>query len=269
MLLNIQEATIEIEYEYDQYDTNGTPDDLTDDSTVKATSEFTLNLSGIRVNTLTNSDSNPLIQEQLASSSLDEPTDKIYVQGGRFHGRIRLFSRNNEVNQAILNDLKTENWLINQAKLVFYLDPEQPNFSSELFASRLYIYRYDSGQPLLDYFSDNSVTSASANSGKTTYGGVLEFDESNRPFRYAFDVTNHVSNIIRNDTINFDLGLVVTGDINDNTILDAIKLSTDNSKIKYPRGATLNPLGSVLIGSHPEENLSDKKVQLELTYSSY
>ena len=268
MLLNIQEATIEIEYEYDQYDTNGTPDDLTDDSTVKATSEFTLNLSGIRVNTLTNSDSNPLIQEQLASSSLDEPTDKIYVQGGRFHGRIRLFSRNNEVNQAILNDLKTENWLINQAKLVFYLDPEQPNFSSELFASRLYIYRHDSGQPLLDYFSDNSVTSASANSGKTTYGGVLEFDESNRPFRYAFDVTNHVSNIIRNDTINFDLGLVVTGDINDNTILDAIKLSTDNSKIKYPRGATLNPLGSVLIGSHPEEDLSDKKVQLELTYSS-
>ena len=152
MLLNIQEATIEIEYEYDQYDTNGTPDELIDDSTVKATSEFTLNLSGIRVNTLTNSDSNPLNQEQLASSSLDEPTDKIYVQGGRFHGRIRLFSRNNEVDQTILNDLKTENWLINQAKLFFYLDPEQPNFSSELFASRLYLYRYDSGQPFIRLF---------------------------------------------------------------------------------------------------------------------
>jgi len=44
MLLNIQEATIEIEYEYDKYDTNGTPDELIDDTTVKVTSDFTLNL---------------------------------------------------------------------------------------------------------------------------------------------------------------------------------------------------------------------------------
>jgi hypothetical protein len=159
--------------------------------------------------------------------------------------------------------------LINQAKLVFYLDPEQPDFSSELLSPRLYLYRYDSGQPLLDYFSDNSVTSTSANSGKTTYGGVLEYDSSNNPLRYTFDVTNHISNIIKNDSINFDLGLVVTGDINDNTILDAIKLSSDNVKLNYPRGATLSPLGSVLVGSHPNENLSDKKVQLQLTYSSY
>jgi hypothetical protein len=82
-------------------------------------------------------------------------------------------------------------------------------------------------------------------------------------------VTNHISNIIKNDSINFDLGLVVTGDINDNTILDAIKLSSENVKLNYPRGATLSPLGSVLVGSHPNENLSDKKVQLQLTYSSY
>jgi hypothetical protein len=269
MLLNIQEATIEIEYEYDKYDTNGTPDELIDDTTVKATSDFTLNLSGIRVNTLKNFNSNPLIQELIANTSLEEPTDKLCVQGGKYHGKIRLFSSSNEVDESLLNNLRSQNWLINQAKLVFYLDPEQPDFSSELLSPRLYLYRYDSGQPLLDYFSDNSVTSTSANSGKTTYGGVLEYDSSNNPLRYTFDVTNHISNIIKNDSINFDLGLVVTGDINDNTILDAIKLSSDNVKLNYPRGATLSPLGSVLVGSHPNENLSDKKVQLQLTYSSY
>jgi len=37
----------------------------------------------------------------------------------------------------------------------------------------------------------------------------------------------------------------------------------------YPLSATLNPLGAVLIGSHPEATSEDKKVKLELVYSSY
>jgi hypothetical protein len=267
MLLDLQGAAVKVAYEYDKYDTNGTPDDLTDDGIVKETDEVSLTLSGIRVNTLHNVDSNPVIQERIANSNSNLTADKLYVQGGRYHGRIRLFSSDNEIDQSLLGNLQTQNWLINQAKLVFYLDPDENNFSSDLFASRLYLYRYDTGEALLDYFSDNSVTNA--NSGKTTFGGVLEFDESNKPYRYTFDVTNHISNIVRNDSLNFDLGLVVTGNITDNTTVDALLNASENTSIKYPRAATLNPLGSVLIGSNPNANQSDKKVQLELTYSSY
>jgi hypothetical protein len=268
MLLNIQEATIKIEYEYDKLNSNGTPDDVTDDVVEKGQKEFVLNVAGIRVNTLNNKGINSFVEQQIDSSLTNTPTAKIYVQSGRYHGRIRLFSNDAE-EETILEELKKENLLINQAKLVFYLDPELSNSSPELFAQRLYLYRYESGQPLLDYFSDNSVTTSASNSGKSNFGGTLEYDEGNRPYKYTFDVTNHVSNIVRNDSLNFDLGLVVTGDVNDNTILDAIKTGSQNFNLKYPRAATLNPLGSVLVGSNPAESLNDKKVQLELTYSSY
>jgi hypothetical protein len=37
----------------------------------------------------------------------------------------------------------------------------------------------------------------------------------------------------------------------------------------YPLTATLNPLGAILVGSHPDELLDDKRVRLEIIYSSY
>ena len=84
-----------------------------------------------------------------------------------------------------------------------------------------------------------------------------------------FDLTKHISDIIRDDSLNIDLGLVVTSNIDDDSLLSAFEKLSENSSYNYPRAATLNPLGTILLGSSPGENLSDKKVQLELTYSSY
>jgi hypothetical protein len=133
----------------------------------------------------------------------------------------------------------------------------------------LYLYKYDSGAPLLDYITDNSEAPNLVNGNKITFGGFLEYDNNNRPYRYVFDITKHISDIIRNDSPNIDLGLVVTSNINDDTLLKAFEDLSEDSNYKYPRAATLNPLGTILLGSSPTENLSDKKVQLELTYSSY
>ena len=82
-------------------------------------------------------------------------------------------------------------------------------------------------------------------------------------------MTNHITNLIRKDSLNIDLGLVITSNIDDISVLDALQTSPDNANLRYQRAATLNPLGTVLIGSNPSQNLEDKKVQLELTYSSY
>jgi hypothetical protein len=62
---------------------------------------------------------------------------------------------------------------------------------------------------------------------------------------------------------------VVTSNIDDTSVLEALQNDSDDSNVKYPRAAVLNPLGTVLIGSNPSQILDDKKVQLELTYSSY
>ena len=60
---------------------------------------------------------------------------------------------------------------------------------------------------------------------------------------------------------------MVNADIDNLGFLNAVTESEE--ELLYPLSATLNPLGAVLIGSHPEATLEDKKVKLELVYSSY
>ena len=63
------------------------------------------------------------------------------------------------------------------------------------------------------------------------------------------------------------MGIVVSADINDVTFR-ATK-NENQTKIKYPTSSLLNPLGVVLIGSKPEANQEDKKVQLELLFTKF
>ena len=266
MLLDIQNANINIVYEYDDYQTQGTLGDTTDDTIEKAEKEFSLSFNGIRINTLKNSLFDAAVQEQLTISSNDNPSNRLYVQSGTFLGKIRLFGDEEQDENELIEDLRGETWLINEANLIFYIDPALAN-AKELLAQRLYLFNYDTGFPLSDYISDGSVSNFGANSDKSIFGGLLEYDDNNTPYRYKFNITDHISNIIRNDSINFDLGLVVNADIDNLGFLNAITESEE--ELLYPLSATLNPLGAVLIGSHPEATSEDKKVKLELVYSSY
>ena len=268
MLLNTQGAAVKIGYEYDKYNTNGTEEDINDDVIEKVKKEFILSLSSVRVNTLLASTQNSFVEQQIEKSDNGNPTDKLYLQSGRYHGKIKLFPDQSESESAILTNLKTKNWLINQARLVFYLDPEYANVTPNLLAPRLYLYEYENGAPLLDYTADNSVTTTGGNTNKTVFGGFLEYDDSNRPYRYTFDITKHISNLIRNESSNFDLGLVVQANIEDIALIEAVKSHGAEALIKYPRAAAQNNLGSVLIGSSTAEN-NLLKAQLEITYSSF
>lgn len=266
MLLDIQNANINIVYEYDDYQTQGTLGDTTDDTIEKAEKEFSLTFNGIRINTLKNSLFDAAVQEQLTISINDNPSNRLYVQSGTFLGKIRLFGDEEQDENELIEDLRGESWLVNEANLIFYIDPALAN-TKELLAQRLYLFNYDTGFPLSDYISDGSVSNFGANSDKSIFGGLLEYDDNNTPYRYKFNITDHISNIIRNDSINFDLGLVVNADIDNLGFLNAVTESEE--ELLYPLSATLNPLGAVLIGSHPEATLEGKKVKLELVYSSY
>ncbi len=260
MLLDIQNGEIKIKYEFDDYNTQTTLID-------KVERELTLSLGGNQINTLKNSAFEEAIEQRIVSSKNSEPTDKLYIQSSRLHGKIRLFEDENLDTNSLLEDLRTKNWLINEANLIFYIDPEL-NSPESLIAKRLYLFNYESGNPIVDYTIDGSVSTFGTNSSKENFGGILEFDENNKPYRYKFNLTNHISNVIRKDSTNYDLGLVVTANI-ENPF--AIKAQNDLSLeiFNYPAAATLNPFGAVLIGSHPNSSQQDKKVKLELRYSLY
>jgi len=266
MLLDIQNAAVNIVYEYDDYQTQGTLGDTSDDTVEKVEKEISLAFNGIRINTLKNSLFDAAVQEQLIASSNNTPTNRLYVQSGTFLGKIRLFDIENQNENELIESLRGQSWLINEANLIFYIDPNLAS-SQELLAQRLYLFAYNSGFPLSDYVSDGSVSNFGRNSNKKIFGGLLEYDDNNVPYRYKFNITDHISNIIRNDSINFDLGLVVNADINNITPIKAVTESEQD--LVYPLTASLNPLGAILIGSHPDASSEDKKVRLELIYSSY
>ena len=266
MLLDIQNAEIKISYEFKDNNTQGTLEDLTDDTIEILERNFSLSLGGAFLNVLKNEVFESSINKRIADSKNNIPTDKLFIQSSRLHGKIRLFSNEDPNENEQLNSIRDENLLVNQANLIFHVDPETP--IEQYNAQRLYLFNLNNGAPMIDYFSDGSTSNFGTNANKGIFGGKLELDENGNPSQYKFNITNHISNIIRNDSLNYDLGMTVTANIDTPSIIRAINQDEDQ-EIRYPLASTLNPLGTVLIGSHPDSLQFDKRVRLELIYSSY
>ena len=266
MLLDIQNAEIKISYEFKDNNTQGTLEDLTDDTIEILERNFSLSLGGAFLNVLKNEVFESSINKRIADSKNNIPTDKLFIQSSRLHGKIRLFSNEDPNENEQLNSIRDENLLVNQANLIFHVDPETP--VEQYNAQRLYLFNLNNGAPMIDYFSDGSTSNFGTNANKGIFGGKLELDENGNPSQYKFNITNHISNIIRNDSLNYDLGMTVTANIDTPSIIRAINQDEDQ-EIRYPLASTLNPLGTVLIGSHPDSLQFDKRVRLELIYSSY
>ena len=266
MLLDIQNAEIKISYEFKDNNTQGTLEDLTDDTIEILERNFSISLGGAFLNVLNNEIFESSINKRIADSKNNIPTDKLFVQSSRLHGKIRLFSNVDPNVNEQLNSIRDENLLVNQANLIFHVDPETP--IEQYNAQRLYLFNLNNGAPMIDYFSDGSTSNFGTNANKAVFGGKLELDENGNPSKYKFNITNHISNIIRNDSLNYDLGMTVTANIDTPSVISAINQDEDQ-EIRYPLASTLNPLGTVLIGSHPDSLQFDKRVRLELIYSSY
>ena len=269
MLLDISQASIKVEYEYDKYNKNGTEDDTSDDFIEKLNKSIPINLGGIKINTILNNNYDFEIENQISQSNQGNPTSKIYLSGSSgLHSKLNLFSSEKE-SSISLNDLRNSNWLINEANINLYID--QLNFSlySSLgIVNRLYLYNYEDSNPLNDYVLDETVSQNpnEVQSKKNYYGGILEYDDNGMPYRYKFRITDHIKRIIRNDSTNVELGLVITSNIDDISLRAAM---VSDQIIKYPSAALLNPLGVVLHGSHPDEENNSKKIQLEIFYTEF
>lgn len=259
MLLNLSVATIRLNYDYDVNQDQDTED--TSDDVIEPTSKtFFISLDGIQINHLEN--------EQVALNT--NPQERLMLNGGLGNiGKIKLFDQDESTSN--LADFRSSNILINEANLVFYVDPViTENWSEgDLIADRLYLYRIEDNSPLADYYSD-PTTGANNLLNKIVHSGILEYQDG-IPYRYKFRITEHVSNLIRSENEdlaeNVELGLVVTANINSVLVKNA-KLSEDQD-IFYPLAALQNPLGTFLVGPNPPQELLDKQLKLEVIYTDF
>jgi len=266
MLLDLSNASIKLEYTYDVKNTNGTLDNNEDDFTETEEKTFEMPLAGIQINTLKNSAFDTAISDQMVLAESGQQADKLFIKSGQWHGRVRLFgSSDGNVDISLIDSLRDQNQLLNEARISFYVDQQQQN-NEILLPPRLYLFDLNNGSPLLDQRIDDSENADATNASKFRFGGFLEYD-GNRPYRYVFTITEHVSNILRQDSTNVDLGVVVSADVTNLSFRKAKK--QNETALQYPTAAVLNPLGVVLVGSSDKINAGENKTELELFFTSF
>ena len=261
LLLNFSNALIRINYEFDRYNNNLTDSDLSDDFVYKDYNSFIIETNGITFNNFKKSTNNNI---------KDGDKSKIYLKGGLGHiAKIRLFESDLNKNSTLLDSIRNNNWLINEANLVFYVDQEEIlNWDNEELADRIFLFDMDNSSVILDYDIDNSTQSLN-NRNKYFYGGILEYDNNGIPYRYKFRITEYLRELLKNDDFeNSDLGLSLTSDILNKQFCSAI-LKNDSEKINIPVASVLNPMGTILVGTNPKIENLEKKLKLEIFYTDF
>jgi hypothetical protein len=173
------------------------------------------------------------------TNSKQSGNDRLYVQGAA--GSIAIVELLSNENLA---ELQSNNWLITDANLVFYVDQ---NASSNIAPERLFIYNFDENLQIRDVITE----------GITATGGVLERDEDGNPYRYSFKITDYISELLKSDDPDdlVKIGLKVFNPTDTPTSL------TDVEIIDF----SWNPKGVVLFDHNA--SAGEKRIKLEIFYS--
>jgi hypothetical protein len=261
MILNFSEAEIRIVYDYQKYDKNDTDDDTSDDVIESTEDEYKLNLNGIKLNSfkydLYPADIITAISDTINNAGL------VYLKGGEgIMAEIELFKDDN--GNDLLEEIRKKEWLVNEASLSIYINKDMLSSSGGIIEpSRLYLYDIDNKAPLIDYFVDNSA-GPKEYQNKIVHGGSIELDEDKNGLMYKIRISEHIKNVIRKDSTNTKLGLVVSSDIS-NTI--NVEVETKDLMTFIPNSTAINPLGTVLIGPSPSAEYYEKRMKLDLYYT--
>jgi hypothetical protein len=258
ILLDLTQGNIRINYEYDGLD---------DGSTVVKKNNYILTLltgggaqpiGGNAVNTLIN---DALPPEISAALDTNENASSIYLKGGSgTFAQVQLFEPNN--GESIINEIKENNWIINEANIIFYVDRnvlDAAGISQE--PPRLYLYNADTNNALYDITQGNEPSLIGRID--TNYGGGLE-TEGEKGIKYKVKITNYINDIIVRDSANATLGLAVTADIANPIAFEAMLDDTDEKGL--PVASTLTPLSTVLVGSNVPDT-DDRKMKLQIFYT--
>ena len=263
-LLDLTEANITITYEYDDIDPET-------EEKVTAERDFVLSFlsgssqSGISGNAV-NVFENEILPTNVASAvDNGENASRIYVKGGATLAEVLLFEDVENGGAEIINQIKQNNWVINEANLVFYVDREALD-ASVVEPPRLYLYNAETNFPLYDISNESVTPNTSTNPLRyyPNHDGLLE-RENDLGVKYTVRITEHINNIIVRDSANAKLGLTLTPNINLAAIQEAI--GSDMQGVNYPLGAAMSPLGTVLYGSNVDPSNEAKKLKLEIYYT--
>ncbi|CAM4128893.1 DUF4270 domain-containing protein [Zobellia roscoffensis] len=258
-LFNLKLANITVSYTYDTADSEGVVTEkggqkdlvlnFLRDSFSSTTGQL-LSTDGNAVNTFVNEVYPPEITDNLDTG---ENASEIYLKGGAgTFAEIKLFDEVNSL--EAINQIKSNNWIINNANLVFYV----ANGNLGVEPERLYLYNSETNAILPLSATDTDGLSEE-------YGGIIETSSDGKGVKYTINVTTYINNLVLNDADNVTLGLTTTPSLFLATVANAMLENGEEQEL--PLANTLSPLGTSLYGSAVDAANADKKLQLEIFYT--
>lgn len=210
----------------------------------------------------------------LAAANEVTGSERLYIKGG--NGSVAFIDLFDATElQTLRNNVANNDWLVNDARLTFYVDKSQMlNVSDE--PERIYIYDATNNIVLLDYTYDSS-SSSNAKKNKVVFGGIIEreVDASKKGIKYTVRITEHIKSVLKVDSDgeymdNIKIGISVTESINlVSTAMLKTPFTANGLEIKsIPLASILNPLGTVLYGNVITDPLDeDKKLKLNIYFT--
>lgn len=237
--------------------------------TIKITNEMpmktlVMNMTGNTANFFDVSGTMPEYTNALVTPDRTLGDKKLYLKGGQ--GSQAYLELNNDV----LNTFKNKNYLINQATLTFTID--NTTMTGEVEPQRIFIFDADNKTPLIDYTVDQTTNATDTKLSKYVHNGIIQTDSNKRGTKYVINITQHITNIIKNGAKNVRLGIVVTESINliDNSFLktllpDPIPTNLDRNFDRLPKASVMSSLGTVLYGSNNTDIA--KNIEFKIDYT--
>nr|WP_315197882.1 DUF4270 domain-containing protein [uncultured Flavobacterium sp.] len=238
-------------------------------SAVETEKTFVLNLTGNTVSLLNQSNTNAGYTDATKTATdavKAQGVANLYLKGGEGSMSIlKLFGEdkfgadgehgvpNGVADQ--LDILRTNKCLVNQAELTFHLNSS--DMKDTYIPQRIYLYDFTHNTILEDYRLDGTSSSNPKND-RFIFGGIFNKQtEANGGSYYKFRITEHIKNLVKNDSTNVDLGLVVTENINRSGFYSVRDKTQVPSKV--PMASVMNPLGTIVYGN----NIADDKKRLK------
>jgi len=224
---------------------------------VEKQNSYKLNFGPNTVNTFSQEHPSDILAE-MASVDPEIGAENLFLKGGEGSMVIiELFK-----DEAELEELKSNKWLVNEANLTFYVNQDKMQ-GGAAEPERIYLYNLDTNEPLIDYSFDQTFNQAAPLNSVSSHSGRLVRNEDKNGISYKLRITEHVNRILNKDSTNVRLGLVVTQNIN---LIGNSALKTPFDGVtKIPVSSVITPEGTVLYGNLAAD--VSKRLKLNIFYT--
>ncbi|WP_299151054.1 DUF4270 domain-containing protein [uncultured Dokdonia sp.] len=272
ILFNLTGVDVTIYYSFEGDDDSGEPGESTDDGK----GDISLSLNGVRAIGYTNDFGISPIGTTTFNDSQNtvDGEENLYLKGGDGSiALIDLFGADADADGVAdqLEALRSCNILINEANLTFYVDQEDlaDTGAGQLEPERLFIYDYENNSTLLDAAIDVTTGAIGPVDTRVNHLGRLtretEGDLDSDGVSYKIRVTQHINDIVQNDSTNVRLALAVSQNVTlENTALIGGTGDLEDGQ-RVPLSSVISPEGTILHGSaSPDE---EKRLRLRIFYT--